>query len=582
MLTVLLLMLFGAPFNPQVAGGTIGGTVQGLPAPQGPPRDQAQRPVTGNSSISGRVATADSGMPVRRATISLSGTSVPRRSVYTDAEGRYAFTGLPAGTYQLNASPGTQRGHYLAAAYGPTATGPLVRPTPIELAAGQQMTDVNIALPRGSAISGTVTDESGEPLARVQVSAMLVRRGGEPMQTGGAQTDDHGRYRLFGLQPGEYTVVAEARDFGGTEVQGEAVGFARAYAPGTPSLLQAQRVRLTRGTEASADIRLGETPLFKITGRVMDSSGQPVRPQSVSVQSTAEGSRNGFGFSTRNNNLEFTVGGLPAGQYEITVRHDPGRAVMTGSMGGSGGPPPPPPPPGPGADSRVEMASMVIDVSADVEGVVLITQPGATVSGEFVFEEPAEGRRAQVSTVNAGRPNAMTNPASAEVTENGFTLKGLFGPVLIRGTVNGPGWALKAVLLNGKDITDVPTTLTTKDSGHLQVVFTSRAAAIEALVTDASGKPTRESIVVVFGRDEQTWVTRSSMTRIVGPDKDGKLTVRGLRDGEYYAVAVAPEDWTNIGNPDTEMLRDLSKVATRVSVTAGETRTVDLMVTRLQ
>ena len=573
MFTVLVVMILAASLEPQA----VSGSVQGLPSSQLPPRDQTQKPVTGSSSISGRVATADSGMPVRRATISLAGGSGPRRAVYTDAEGRYSFTGLPAGNYQLNASPGTQRGQYLPAAYGSTAAGPIVRPTPIELAAGQQMTDVNIALPRGSAISGTVTDESGEPLARAQVSAMMVRRGGESMQTGGAQTDDLGRYRLFGLQPGEYAVLAEARNFGGMEVQGESVGFARAYAPGTPSLVQAQRVRLARGTEATADIRLGETPLFKITGRVIDSSGQPIRPQSVSVQSTAEGVRSGFGFSTSSNNLEFVVRGLPAGQYEIVVTHDPGRSAMTAP----GGPPPPPLPPGSAANSRVERATMIVDVAADVEGLMLATQPGTTVIGELVFEEPAEGRRAQISATGAGRPSGMTTSATAEVTETGFTLKGLFGPVLIRGNVNSPGWALKAVLLNSKDITDVPTTLTAKDSGHVQVVFTTRAPALEAMVTDASGNPTRDAMVVVFGRDEQTWVTRSSMTRSAGPDKDGKFTIRGLREGDYYAVAVPLEDWVNVGTPDSELLKELSKVATRVSVTPGETRTLDLMVTKL-
>ena len=376
MFTVLLVTLVAGLADLQVGGGAV---QTGPPSPV-VPRDGVEKPVSGTSSISGRVSAADTGISMRRATISLSGPSVPRRSVYTDAEGRYAFTGLPAGTYQLNASPGMQRGQYLAAAYGSTAPGPIVRPTPIELAAGQQMTDVNISLPRGSAISGMVTDESGEPLARAQVSAVMIRRGGEPMQTGGAQTDDLGRYRLFGLQPGEYVVTAEGRNFGGgMEVQGDAVGFARAYAPGTPSLAQAQRVRLGRGSEATADIRLGETPLFKISGRVMDSSGQPVRAQSVSVQSTADGARNASGISTTISsnssptgpNYEFVVRGLTAGQYEITVTHDPGRSAMTAP----GGPPPPPPAPGSGANSRIERATLLLDVSADIEGLMLDVVP---------------------------------------------------------------------------------------------------------------------------------------------------------------------------------------------------------------
>ena len=61
--------------------------------------------------------------------------------------------------------------------------------------------------------------------------------------------------------------------------------------------------------------------------------------------------------------------------------------------------------------------------------------------------------------------------------------------------------------------------------------------------------------------------------------KDGKFTVRGLREGRYYAAAVPPDVMAGFGQPTPEFLGALLAAgATAVTVNDGEIRTLDLRV----
>src|SRR5690606_4937639 len=117
---------------------------------------------------------------------------------------------------------------------------------------------------------------------------------------------------------------------------------------------------------------------------------------------------------------------------------------------------------------------------------------------------PPEGRKANIFVQNAERRQFMGSPL-VEVNDLAFTLKNVFTPILLRGSAGGPGWGLKAVMLRGRDITDVPTAFTEQDSGHLTVIFTSSAPSIEGAVTDHLGQPVTEATILLFGEDEDTW-----------------------------------------------------------------------------
>jgi hypothetical protein len=190
----------------------------------------------GSGMILGRVVDGDSGFPIAGALVSLtlpaSGTqrSAPadnvmvvamtgqvgpgmpggpqRITMMADADGWFAFRDLPAGRLSLNAdSPGYAGGGY-------KQTRPGGSSQPLALTDGERVGDVALKLWKQASITGTVTDEAGEPV--VGVFVRVLRRtivGGRPvLQLSGAgrSTDDRGVYRAFDITPGDYVVCLPA------------------------------------------------------------------------------------------------------------------------------------------------------------------------------------------------------------------------------------------------------------------------------------------------------------------------------------------------------------------------------------
>ena len=87
------------------AGLVAQGVIMGRPGRIGP-RDNVA-PKTGTSRLRGRVVGGESGQPLRRAVVMLSGQELGEgRVASTDEEGRWELKDLPAGRYQLHASKG--------------------------------------------------------------------------------------------------------------------------------------------------------------------------------------------------------------------------------------------------------------------------------------------------------------------------------------------------------------------------------------------------------------------------------------------------------------------------------------------
>jgi hypothetical protein len=552
-------------------GGVVGSAVGGLPQAPPPssvqqPRDPGVRkPPVGTGTITGRVTDAETGVPLRRALVNLSGNT--RRATFTDLEGRYQFSNLPRGSYTIHVNPGPHRGGYQSRLFGiaPIALGVAILPKPLELGDDQKLENIDVALPRAGVIAGRVTDSFGEPAARVQVSAFLLPPGAEPRQVGGTATDDLGQYRLFGLAPGDYVVMA-AVAMGGmrTEIEGEPIGFAPTYAPGTPVRSDAMRIRVGSGMEMAADIRLTETRVYSISGTAMNSKGEPSRGLTVMLIRSEGSGEATFGTSTSPGGT-FSIRSVPPGQYELVARSVPTNVSGDGP--------------------RMPYVSLPVDVSTgDVDGVVLVTQPSPVIAGEIVFEEkPPQFHQAIISAQTTGRV-PLVGPPRVQVKNTQFTMSNVFAPVTLHASFPaGPTWGLKAILLRGEDITDVPTVFTANDSGHIRVVFTPHAAVLEGSVAGEDGKPTELAAVVVFGQDPSTWTARSSYYRNVRGLKDGKFTAAGLRQGSYFVAAVPLElSMSFQSQPSPELLESLSKVATPITLTAGETRSLDLVVVRIQ
>ncbi len=239
------------------------------------------------------------GAPLRRAQVRVASWELRVfQTVSTDAEGRFTVTDLPAGRYGLTVT----RNGYASLQFGQQR--PFEGGRVLELANGQLMDRVDFALPRGSVITGRVTDQLGEPVAGIYMQAMRYhyRPGGERqlMRAGmGGRftmvTNDLGEFRVSGLLPGTYVLSASPDDgvmtgilrdsAPGAQASGESYGYATTFYPGTLSAEQAEPITVGAGDVASVSFVLSTARLTRVSGTIRDSQGRPVTGGRLELQS---------------------------------------------------------------------------------------------------------------------------------------------------------------------------------------------------------------------------------------------------------------------------------------------------------
>jgi protocatechuate 3,4-dioxygenase beta subunit len=574
--------------------------VQGMLPRMGGPRNFK----TGTGRIRGRILSVDTGQPVRRVLVRVTGPEIAAKTMLTDADGRYEFSELPAGRFTVSAT----KSGFVNVQYGQTR--PFESGKPIELADAQTIDKADIALPRGSVIAGRIVDEFGEPITDATVTAMRsVWSGGRRrLQSAGrvSQTNDLGQYRIFGLPPGDYYVSATFRggdmmmvelaaaSFGGGGSQAPTSGYAPTYYPGTTSAPEAQRVRVALGQEmAGADFALSPVKLARVSGTVMKSDGQPASGTMVNLMPRS--TENRFPMLERGGrtdaNGNFTLSGVSPGDYSLQVR---GMSITTMTSGGGGnqifmatrvsGPD------GSGGQEQ-EFGTVPVTVAGDdVTNVIVVTTKGATATGRVSFDgaaQPASLTGIRVTAISAdNQPTMMfpagpgrTLPGSLE-TDGNFELRGLAGTRMLRVMGLPPGWVLKSVNVEGQDVTD--TGFDFKPGGAItgiDVVVTTKTSEINGSVTTSNGQPVKDFTAVIFADDPARWLLPS--TRYVTatrPDQDGRFKVRNLPAGDYYAIAVeylAQGEW---GDP--EVLERLTGKADRLTIREGDSKAIQLVIVK--
>jgi hypothetical protein len=173
--------------------------------------------------------------------------------------------------------------------------------------------------------------------------------------------------------------------------------------------------------------------------------------------------------------------------------------------------------------------------------------------------------------VGGGPPETLT---SEDWT---FETKNMVGTRVIAVNVRAPGWMLKSVTRDGKDITDQPVDFGQDDVNGLEITLTSNIASVTGVVTDA-GTPVAECLVLLFAEDAKKWTFPSRFMTAARPDSKGAFTLTGLLPGDYLAIAVPSiqgQDWQN---PLT--LESYRALATSVTVLEGGKTNVALRLIR--
>jgi hypothetical protein len=509
----------------------------------------------GTGVIRGRIVRADTGEPLRRVQVSVDEWSTGDRSgpasTMTGADGRYELTQLPAGRYLLKAT----RGGFVEVAYGQRR--PFERGRPVELDEGAVLQNIDFALPPGGVVTGRVVDEMGEAVAQASVS--LARRryiDGERQFVAerGGSTDDRGEFRIFGVPPGDYVMIArlEVMDSGSRD----RVRYVPTYYPGTPIADEAQRITVGAGQEVPGIVvALARATTATVRGVIRGSRQAALGPFTFVTARDIGGPRAESRIATAitGGDGSFAIAGLLPGTYVVEAQ----------------------------SASASESGSMEVVVGgADVTGVTLMLSKGASARGRVRFDTgkpPQDLRPSQVFVVptfldHQMRGMDMAGGPPIVHDDWSFELHGLRGRGFIRaGTLRD--WEMKRVLREDAEVTDTPLDFAT-DIDNLEIELTQRVTTVTGGVSDDRGRVALDATVIVFADDPGKWGPHSRFIESARPDQQGRFSIHGLPAGTYVAIAVGYLEPGEERDPD--VLREWRPRGTPFTLEEGETHALDL------
>jgi hypothetical protein len=283
-----------------------------LETTQGQKPEATPTPTTG--TIKGRVV-SDDGRPVTNATIVAQAvTGAPGvKPARVDAEGNFVFDDLAAAAYIII----------------PTAPGyidqSMLSADPSQWPRHLIGAQLKITMIKGGVITGTVMNSKGEPVVGVPVSASLANELSASMSNlmglqDGAETDDRGIYRIYGLLPGQYIVSAGG---GGPFGQFTASGFDLDVPTFYPSATRdnAVPVSVRGGDETTGiDIKYRGAEGHSVSGIVTGAVGEGAAAGAVTIMLSHAGTTSILSLaiaSALDQRRVFSFHGVADGDYDL-------------------------------------------------------------------------------------------------------------------------------------------------------------------------------------------------------------------------------------------------------------------------
>ena len=462
------------------------------------------RPQT--AEISGQVTDARSHAALPGAVVMLNGRGAPPPArVITDADGRFAFHDLPAGVFGVVAA--TRNGYFgNGDGRDPFGPGRLV-----ELSNDHAVTDLTLSLWKLGAISGTVVAE-GDPLVGIEVNALrrsLVASRWRYVNVATASTDDHGAYRLSGLLPGEYVIVARperdpetplllsllsatpaasvdvlaaatAKGRGVPERDARVRTYPTTFFRSVPASSLATRISIDAGADrAGIDFQLKPLRGVRVTGTIsgLDGPAEGMDVHLVRADSSLESDPLDVAVAALESDGRFELTGVPPGKYLLTLLGRPWWARTPVTVG-----------------------------ATDVAGLNVPAHEGSNVRGRLEFAGRAAPAAAEIAQVvvqltpeSSPAPNASA--WRAQVSPDGtFTTAGLSaGRYFLRVASVPRGWTLETALVGSRDALDASFEIQSSDVNGLVVRFVDHPlGGANGVVHDAAGAPVSSATVLLF------------------------------------------------------------------------------------
>jgi hypothetical protein len=245
---------------------------------------------------------------------------------------------------------------------------------------GEQKTGLKLKLTPTGAITGRLVDSAGAPVEGMTVSAVAGIVMENSVRT--AISDDRGVFRLGGLAPGKYRVVARPQTLAfppeiRTDGSGE-VHHSPTYHPGALDPKNATRVEVVAAADVTGvDIRLVRTPIVRVAGKV---GGLPEGGQNANVSLMKMGG--GGPMATVRPDGSFETWRVDPGKYTVIAHHYNGNE---------------------------QWSSVPVEIEVgenDVDNVALQVVPPMEIHGTTIFEDEDARKGPQPPPSSQASPSA--------------------------------------------------------------------------------------------------------------------------------------------------------------------------------
>lgn len=483
--------------------------------------DARSATVAGTHVIRGRIVDARSGRPIAGARISVQALeSGPSWDVSTSPAGSWEVSGLPGGEYAVSA---TKPDYQPAYRWSP----------PIALSDAKQERVIEIRMSRGGLFSGRVTAD-GRPAPGVRVGLLRVTGvDGDGFQFAGdtAGTDEHGQFRLSGIQDGEYVLAAIGGSHG-LAGEGSRRSHITTFYPNTTSARDARRFTVRGGTsQLDLEIALKWVPTFRVSGRVLSSRSEPVDATiSFSNRDDAFFPNGSTSYGPQGGN-RFVLPRLIPGRYRIQAKTSR-------------------------ANGRPEAATVDVTIGdSDITDVEIRTEPAVIIRGRILAEPRYDNWRLDWMRLTGMpvdvRESSDGEPAAVRADRT-FEIETHHAPARLVAIEPTGGWDIKSLRQGGREVVDGVLSAAHGDTiSDVDVVLQRRASIVEGTVRDASDC----TYVIVLRRAEHGRAACVASS----PVRDGEFRTLPLLPGHYRVVAahgpftdpLPAESLWNAGTPVT-------------------------------
>jgi hypothetical protein len=526
--------------------------------------------------VEGSVINIQNNRTIPRASVSLSRLKGGGgKSVRADGNGHFIFEHVEAGSYRLIAE---RQGFFTDARY--REYQPI-----LEVTDGQHLKNVPVRLMPSALVTGQLLDEYNDPVQDVEVRLLTIKmRLGQMVLSpaGKTVTDDRGQYRIPGLHPGRYYVVAEhkqarsavdparaavaqqlarqtaianSRNNGADippppqpDTTEPAFTYPPLFYPATDDFQQAQALVLKPGDEVEADFIMFSAPVVSISGRATNGmTGAPAGTAQVSAYWTPYIEAEGIPARVSMEDGRFEVRGVAPGHYTLRgsftaegISYVGEQTVEVGIRGAQ----------------NVEIALLPDFVAT---GHVSTGDTQYSVLARSVIEFAGEGML----------PRVRAKAVPYEYKFEAQLRQDRRYHAIIRNLPED--FYLKSVALSGHEVPP-DRVVVNGTRGDMELIVSPAGGHVEGVLYDSKDQPTRGSILLVPDAPQPG---PPDLFRRTSADGKGKFTLRGVAPGSYRLVPMESMNLdTEINSPD--FLRTISNRGDSLIVEEGGKYTVSL------